>query len=148
MSISSHEQKFEVLQHLTAIISDTSNAESERFRAKRALARIGDERAARLLEETAERCTDKTVLSDIVEILGELSPSEASIVALIKLVWHETPQIRRGAIKALGRRGDRRAARLLEQVIAESTDIQSIFEEEDARLAEEARKRIEARLED
>ena len=146
MSPSPQEQKLEVLKELVAIVSDADNAKAKRGKAKQALCKIGDERVVALLEERARQSADETILTDIVEILTALSPAEEALVALIRLVWHDWPQVRRQAIRALGQKGDWRVARLLEQVITASADPQSIFEEEDARLAEEACQRIEARL--
>lgn len=139
-------QKQAVIEHLVEIIADTSQPSSERHLAKRALCRIGGEGAATLLEETLEQSNDITVLTDVIEVLSELPPSEATIVALLKMVWHDSSTIRRKAMEALQNKGDDRVIRLLEQIVLESDDSESIFEPEDGQLAHQTCERIAERL--
>ncbi len=146
MNATPQEQKLAVMEHLVTIITDPSQPQHERFMAKRALCRIGDDRAVPLLEKALEESNDVVILADIIEILSELPTSEAVIVALIRMVWHDSAMMRREAMKALGKKGDDRVARLLDQVILESDDPRSIFEPEDGQIACQAREKIVSRL--
>ena len=134
------------MEHLVTIITDPIQPQPERFMAKRALCRIGDDRAVPLLEKALEESNDVVILADIIEILSELPTSEAVIVALIRMVWHDSAMMRREAMKALGKKGDDRVARLLDQVILESDDPRSIFEPEDGQIASQVREKIVSRL--
>jgi HEAT repeat protein len=139
-------QKQAVLEHLVEIIADASRPPSERHLAKRALCRIGDDNAVTLLEKTSDQSNDITVLTDVIEVLNEIPTSEAVIVALLKMVWHDSPLMRRKAMQALQNKGDDRAIRLLEQIVQESDDPESIFEPDDGQLARQTCERIAARL--
>ncbi len=140
-------QKQAVIEHLVKIIADASQPSPERHLAKRALCRIGGDSAVTLLEQTLEQSNDITVLTDAIEILNELPTSEAVIVAILKMVWHDSSMMRRKAMQALQNKGDDRVLRLLEQVILESEDPKSMFDSEDGQLARQTCKRIAERLE-
>ncbi len=145
-SSNSSQQKQAVIEHLVEIIADPSQSSSERHLAKRALCRIGSDNAVVLLGEMLEQSNDIMVLTDVIEVLSELPTSEAVIVALLKMVWHDSSMMRRRAMQALQKKGDDRVIRLLEQVILESDDPHTIFDSEDGQIALQTCERIAERL--
>jgi len=136
------QQKSEVLHSLLAIMIDSNASPDRRQAAKRSLQRIGDVTIADTLGQIVEAQSDGQIISDASDLLGFMPITPDTETALIKLVWHDSPEVRRAAIQSLARVGDQRIASILGLVVSDSQDPATIFEAAEGALAEQARRTI------
>ena len=139
---SAAEEKEQVLRKLVGIVLDSTSPAGDRMDAKHSLRRIGDRIVADTLGQAAEESEDVNVVVDVAEVLGFLPPTTEARSALLRLLWHDAPEVRQAAFRALSRVGDRDVASVLLVVMSESDDPASIFDITDGQLARQARAAI------
>jgi HEAT repeat protein len=126
--------RFDLIQTLL----DNRRPLEERLRAKECLIRIKGESMIPMLEQALSTTNDTKVHLYIVEILASLRPCKSLQDALIGCLHHISPPVRRRAIVALGRIGDKGAIYYLLELAREADRLQYPLDLEDARLAREA----------
>jgi len=136
------QQKIEVLRNLLAIMIDSNASPDYRQAAKRSLEHIGDLSIVDMLGQIVEAQSDDQIISDASELLGFMPTTPGTETSLIKLLWHDSPEVRRKAIQSLARVGDQRTASILGVIVSDSQDSATIFDTAEGALAEQARRAI------
>ena len=136
------QQKVEVMRNLLALMIDNAETPDRREAAKHSLRRIGDVSIVGSLAQVIEESNSEAAVSDATEILGFL-PATANIrTSLIRLLWHESPDVRRAAMQSLARIGNKEVASVLAVIISDSKDPATIFDVTDGNFAKQVRSRI------
>ncbi len=136
------QQKTEVMQNLLALMVSTDASPEQRSQAKSSLRRIGDETLVEPLGRIVEECNEDAVVSDCSEVLAFLPVTAGVRSSLVRLLWHDSPDVRRTAMQSLSHVGNRDVAAVLAVLIADCTDAANIFDATDEALANEARSAI------
>ena len=136
---SAAEEKEQILRKLVGIVLDSTSPADDRLNAKQTLRRIGDDTIGDVLGRAVEESDNVTVIADAVEVLGFLPPTTGAKSALLRLLWHESAEVRQSALRALSRVGDHDVATVLLVVMSDSNNPSSIFDNTDGQLAQQAR---------
>jgi HEAT repeat protein len=123
---------------LTQILLDSRRPREERLRAKECLIRIKGESVIPILRQALADTNDTQVHLQIVEILASLTPCQSLQETLIGCLHHISSPVRRRAIVALGRIGDKGAIYYLLELAREADAQEYPLDLEDARLARES----------
>jgi len=136
------DEKQQILRKLVGIVLDSTSAADERMDAKHSLRRIGNDTIVDALGRAVEESDDVTVVADVAEVLGFLPATMGAKSALLRLLWHDSAEVRQAALQALSRVGDQDVATVLLVVMSESNNPASIFDLTEGQLAQQARASI------
>lgn len=139
---SSEQQKTEVLRKLVTVLVNSDTPSEDRQSAKYSLQRIGNYTVVGTLGEVIEGSNDATIVADVTEVLSFLPATSNVRTSLLKLLWSDSPTVRRSAMQALLRVGDRDVAAVLAVVMSESQDPATIFDATDGELAQQTKEAI------
>jgi HEAT repeat protein len=136
------QQKTEVMRNLLALMVSPEASPDERDAAKQSLRHIGDDSIVEALGRMVEESDNDVVVSDCSEVLGFLPVTAGVTTSLVRLLWHDSPQVRRTVMQSLARVGNRTVAAVLAVLITDSKDSASMFDATDEALAKRARSAI------
>jgi HEAT repeat protein len=136
------QQKTEVVQNLLALMVSVDATPEQRLQAKNSLRRIGDMTLVEPLGQVLEESDEDVVVSDCSEVLGFLPVTAAVRMSLVKLLWHDSPEVRKTAMQSLARVGNKDVAAVLAVLIADCKDAANIFDADDEILAKRTRNAI------
>lgn len=136
------QQKTEVMQNLLALMVSTDVSPEQRSQAKSSLRRIGDETLVEPLGRIVEESDEDVIVSDCSEVLGFLPVTAEVRSSLVRLLWHDSPDVRRTAMRSLAHVGNKDVAAVLAVLIADSKDAANIFDATDETLAKRTRNAI------
>jgi len=139
---SSEQQKTEVLRKLVTVLVDSYSPSEDRQSAKYSLQRIGDYTIVGTLGEVVEDSNDDTTVADVTEVLSFLPATSNVRTSLMRLLWSDSPTVRRSAMQALSCVGDKQVAAVLTVIMSESQDSATIFDATDGELAQQTREAI------
>ena len=136
------QQKTEVMQNLLALMASADASPEQRTQAKNSLRRIGDETLVEPLGRMVEECDEDVIVSDCSEVLGFLPVTAEVRSSLVKLLWHDSSDVRQTVMRSLAHVGNKDVAAILAILIADSQDAGNIFDAADETLAKQARDAI------
>ena len=139
---SSEQQKTEILRKLVVVLVDSDTPPEDRQSAKYSLQKIGNYTIVGTLGEAIEDSNDDTTVADVTEVLSFLPATSNVRTSLLRLLWSDSPTVRRSAMQALLRVGDGDVAAVLAVVMSESQDSATIFDATDGELAQQTRQAI------
>jgi hypothetical protein len=139
-----HQQKTEVMQNLLALMVSADASAEQRTQAKNSLRRIGDETLVEPLGRMMEESDEDIIVSDCSEVLGFLPVTAEVRTSLVRLLWHDSPDVRKVVMQSLARVGNKDVAAVLAVLIADCKDTaaNNIFDGADETLAKRTRNAI------